>query len=67
MSGHASQPGPVDPVLVADIDEIFLGWWDTPLLALCFADYRPHAIQTYARQHGSAAREREPEPGDGLT
>ncbi|MFK8851212.1 hypothetical protein [Streptomyces sp. Ac-502] len=33
-----------------------------PLVALCFADYRPRAIQTYARQHGSAARENEPEP-----
>ncbi|WP_030670587.1 hypothetical protein [Streptomyces rimosus] len=63
----APQPGPVDPQLVADIDEIFLGYWDTAVLALVHADYRPRALQSYARQHGSAARENEPEPTDGLT
>ncbi|MFH9426379.1 hypothetical protein [Streptomyces sp. NPDC017529] len=56
------QPGPVDPELVADIDAVFLGYWDDALLDLFTADYRPHALQTYAHQHGSQTRETEPEP-----
>ncbi|MFK8850469.1 hypothetical protein [Streptomyces sp. Ac-502] len=67
MSAHGSQPGSVDPALVADIDEIFLGYWDDAVLDLVRDGYRPCALQIYARRHGSAARENEPEPNDGLT
>jgi hypothetical protein len=40
------------PELVADVDEIFLGHWDTDLMAIVRQPYTPNALRAYAWRNG---------------
>ncbi|MEU5900660.1 hypothetical protein [Streptomyces venezuelae] len=42
------------PELVADVDEVFLGWWDDEVMAIVREPYTVGAITAYARRDGGA-------------
>ena len=46
-----STPFP-SPELVADVDEIFLGWWDADVMAIVRQPYRAGVLLAYAHRDG---------------
>jgi hypothetical protein len=40
--------------LVADVDEVFLGWWPDDLMAIVRAPFEPGAYIRYAHRDGGA-------------
>lgn len=42
----------ISPALVADIDDVFLGWWPDDLVVIFTADYVPGALAEYAHRDG---------------
>jgi hypothetical protein len=48
-----STPTP-SPELVADVDEVFLGYWDDDVMAIVRQPYTPGALHAYAWIDGGA-------------
>lgn len=42
----------LDPQLVADVDDVFLGWWPDDLMVLVRGPYEPGALAAYAHRDG---------------